>query len=149
MQWADVPNVGFSTASPNSLVRPIVSEGRFDYRRVDAAARRDRDGSLMDDLQRLVRTRQACHEVGWGACRILDTAEPRVLAVRYDWRGGTVLPVGKLDDRTLEVEVPIAGVERLRPLFGNRDDQDMRNAADPTGLDPYGFWWFRGRGERR
>ncbi|MBJ6125699.1 alpha-amylase family protein [Microvirga splendida] len=149
MQWADEPNAGFSTAPAECLVRPVVAEGPFDFRRVNVAAQRDRDGSLMNDLQRLIRTRRACPEIGWGECRILDTGETTVLALRYDWREGTVLAFHNLADHAVEVQVDLEGIGQLRPLFCNRDDRTMQDSSAPVLLDPYGFRWFRGKGERR
>jgi maltose alpha-D-glucosyltransferase/alpha-amylase len=149
MQWADERNAGFSTAPSERLVRPVVSEGRFDYRQVNVSAQRDRDGSLMDDLQRLVRTRRACPEVGWGACRVIETGESGVLALRYDWRGGTVLILNNLGDRAVDVHIPPEDFDRLRPLFSSRDEREVIDAAAPIPLDAYGFRWFRAQGERR
>ncbi len=149
MQWADEPNAGFSTASTKNLVRPVVSRGSFRYRDVNVAAQRDLDSSLMDTVQRLVRTRRSCPEVGWGECRVIDTDETGVLALRYDWRGESLLIVHNLADQEAEVKVGFEGAKRLKPLFSNRDDRTMRDAAKPIPLDPYGFRWFRGDGERR
>jgi maltose alpha-D-glucosyltransferase / alpha-amylase len=149
MQWADEVNAGFSTASVERLVRPVVSEGLFDYRRVNVAAQRDLDGSLMNDLQRLIRTRRACPEVGWGRCEVLETGMTTVLALRYDWRGETLLILHNLADQDAEVQVSLDGVGSLRPLFCNRDERTMLDALAPIALDPYGFRWFRAQGERR
>jgi maltose alpha-D-glucosyltransferase/alpha-amylase len=149
MQWADELNAGFSTAPTEHLVRPVVSVGPFDYRSINAAAQRDLDGSLMSTLQRLIRTRRACPEVGWGRCQVLDAAETSVLALRYDWRGGTVLILHNLADHAVEVQVGLEGVSQLRPLFSNEDDREMRDAVSPISLDVYGYRWFRAQGERR
>jgi len=130
-------------------VRPVVSEGTFDYRRVNVAAQHDLDGSLMSTLQRLIRTRRACPEVGWGRCQVLDAAETSVLALRYDWRGGTILILHNLADRAVEVQVTLEGIGQLRPLFSNEEDRAMRDAARPIPLDGYGYRWFRAQGERR
>src|ERR671913_1725629 len=56
MQWADEENAGFSKADADRLVRPVVSEGPFSYRAVNVAMQRAQPGSLMDELQRLIRT---------------------------------------------------------------------------------------------
>jgi len=149
MQWADEPNAGFSTAATKNLVRPVVSRGSFRYRDVNVAAQRDLDSSLMDTVQRLVRTRRSCPEVGWGECRVIDTDGTGVLALRYDWRGESLLIVHNLADQEAEVKVGFEGAKRLKPLFSNRDDRTMRDAAKPIPLDPYGFRWFRADGERR
>jgi maltose alpha-D-glucosyltransferase/alpha-amylase len=149
MQWADEFNGGFSTAPVERLIRAVVSEGRFDFRHVNVAAQRDLEGSLMNNLQRLVRTRRACPEIGWGACQVLDTPDSGVLALRYDWRGETLLILHNLADRSAEMQVRLEGIDRFRPLFCNRDDRGMLDAGAPIPLDPYGFRWFRAQGERR
>jgi len=149
MQWADEPNAGFSTGPTERLVRPVVSGGAFDYRRVNVAAQRDLDGALISTVQRLVRTRRACPEVGWGGCEILETEETGVLALRYDWQGETVLILHNLSDKEAEVKVPLEGIGRLRPLLCDQDDRAMRDASDPISLNPYGYRWFRAQGERR
>jgi maltose alpha-D-glucosyltransferase / alpha-amylase len=149
MQWANERNAGFSTSPTDRLVRPVLGDGGFGYERVNVSSQRDLDGSLMDHVQRLVRTRRSCPDIGWGPCRVLNTAETSALALRYDWRGGTVVTVHNLADRPIEIEVLLEGVDRLRPIFCNREDREMRNATTPIPLDPYGFRWFRAEGERR
>jgi len=149
MQWADERNAGFSTAAPEHLVRPIVSEGKFDYRIVNVAAQHDLDGSLMSTLQHLIRTRRACPEIGWGRCQVLDTAETSVLALRYDWRGETIVILHNLADRAVEIWISLDGISRLRPLFCNEGERTMRDASNPIPLSAYGYRWFRAQGERR
>jgi maltose alpha-D-glucosyltransferase / alpha-amylase len=149
MQWADERNAGFSTAPSEHLVRPVVSDGAFDYRRVNVAAQRDLDNSLMSTMQRLIRTRRACPEIGWGRCQVLETTETSVLAIRYDWRGETILIVHNLADHAVEVQVLLDEVSQLRPLFCNEDDRTMRGASEPIHLSAYGYRWFRAHGERR
>lgn len=149
MQWANEPNGGFSTAAPERLVRPVVAEGRFGFPNTNVATQRDRTGSLMEHVQRLIRTRRACPEIGWGRCDVIDTSETSVLALRYDRRGETVVIVHNLSNRRLAVPIRLAGIDRLRPLFGGGDERRMQAAADPIRLGPYDFGWFRAQGERR
>jgi maltose alpha-D-glucosyltransferase/alpha-amylase len=149
MQWADEPNAGFSTAPAENLVRPVVAEEPFAYRRVNVAAQRDCRGSLMDDVQRLIRARRSCPEVGWGECRVLHAGDTAILALRFDWRGETVLVLHNFSDRRLPARLALDDLDQLRPLISNGDDRELRRAADPIPLDPYGFRWFRAHGERR
>ncbi|MDQ4135957.1 MAG: trehalose synthase, partial [Pseudomonadota bacterium] len=149
MQWSDEPHAGFSTAAPDKLVRPVVTDPRFDYRRVNVAAQRDVPGSLMEHVQRAIRTRRACPEIGWGETQVLETADSSVLVLRYDWRGKTIVTVHNLADRRVKVPLQLEGVSQLRPIFCNNDEREMRGAGAPVVLDPYGFRWFRAHGERR
>jgi maltose alpha-D-glucosyltransferase/alpha-amylase len=150
MQWSDKPNAGFSTAPADKLVRPVISDGPFDYRKVNIGAQRDVPGSLMEHMQRLVRTRRSCPEIGWGECRVLHTAESCVLALASTWRGHTVVTLHNLADRKVEVELPAASTPPdLTPLFCADDDRKRRRADDPIPLGPYCFRWLRADGERR
>ncbi|MEE1657654.1 alpha-amylase family protein [Microvirga sp. CF3062] len=149
MQWADEPNAGFSAGPTERLVRPVVSKGAFDYKRINVAAQHDLDGSLMSTVQRLVRTRRACPEVGWGQCQVLDTGKTGVLALRYDWQGETTLILHNLAAQAVDVKMSLDGIGRLRPLFCDQDDRAMRDASDPISLNPFGYRWFRAQGERR
>jgi maltose alpha-D-glucosyltransferase / alpha-amylase len=103
----------------------------------------------MSTLQRIVRTRRACPEVGWGRCEVLETGETSVLALQYEWQGEIVLILHNLADDAVEVQVSLEGIGRLRPLFCDQDDRIMRDASDPISLNAYGYRWFRAQGERR
>ncbi len=149
MQWADEPNAAFSTAPPERLVRPVLERGDFAYDRVNVADQRDRPGSLMDLVQRLVRVRRACPEVGWGRCTVLEAGDTAVLALRYDWERGTLVLLHNLADRAVEARLALDGIESLHPLLGDEGDRAVVGAGEPIALGPYGFRWFRGRGERR
>jgi maltose alpha-D-glucosyltransferase/alpha-amylase len=149
MQWSDEINAGFSTAAREQLVRPVIADGAFGYRAVNVASQHDRQGSLMQAIQRLIRVRRACPEVGWGRCEVLDAGHSSVLALRYDWRGETVVVLNNLAHRPATARLMATDLDRLRPLVSNRDDRNVRSAAAPIPLDRYGFYWFRANGERR
>ena len=149
MQWSDEENAGFSTAPADRLVRPVVSSGPFDYRHTNVAAQRDHTGSLMETVQRLIRVRRSCPEVGWGNTRVLPTSETSVLALRYDWEGQTVVTVHNLSSGALETQLPLEELDRLRPLLASEMDRSLKDAKAPVRLQPYGYVWYRAHGERR
>jgi maltose alpha-D-glucosyltransferase/alpha-amylase len=150
MQWSDKPSAGFSTAPMDKLIRPVVSEGEFDYRKVNIRAQRDIDGSLMDHMQRLIRTRRSCPEVGWGEWRVLDAGAASVLALSYKWQGDTVITLHNLADLDVEARLPARGMPaELTPLLSDDGDRSSRATEDAIAIGPYGFRWFRADGERR
>ncbi len=150
MQWSNKPNAGFSVAEPERLVRPVVSEGRFAYRDVNIAAQRDLSDSLMEHMQRLIRVRRSCPEVGWGEWQVLDAGGASVLALSYAWRGATVVTLHNLADAEVEASLPARKLPpQLTPLLCDDGDRAQRPTAEPITLGPYGFRWFRADGERR
>ena len=143
MQWSDAPHGGFSTAPAERLIRPVIGEGPFAFARVNVAAQQRDEGSILSRVQRLVRTRRAASEIGWGRCEVIAAGHPAVLALRSRWRGETALTLHNLSDRTVRVRLPIAGGHRLAPIMGEGGGWDDRDASQPIELGRYGYRWFR------
>jgi maltose alpha-D-glucosyltransferase/alpha-amylase len=148
MQWSDEPNAGFSTAPADRLIRPVVTGGAFDFERVNAMAQRNRSGLPLEHNRRLIATRRACPEIGWGECRVLEVGAPSILALRAEWRGNVVITLHNLANRVAEARLS-ADTGRLIRLLGDAEDQAPEDAAHPLTIGCYGFRWFRVHGERR
>ena len=148
MQWSDEPNAGFSTAPSERLVRPVVADGPFGFARVNMAGQRNRHDSFLGQVQRLISTRRSCPEIGWGTCEVLDTGTRSVLALRSDWRGNAVLTLHNLAGQEVQVRLP-REMGRLAPMLGDAEHLEATGSTDPIPLGPYGFRWYRIRGERR
>src|SRR5690606_31258594 len=91
MQWSDDPNGGFSSAPPEALVRPVVSEGPFAYEKVNFDTQSRDSDSLLNFVAKLIRARTACPEIGYGEYRILKSSDRQVFGLCCEWEGGTVL----------------------------------------------------------
>ena len=152
MQWSDEPHGGFSTvADPAALVRPVVSASGWTPAQVNVAAQRRADGSLLNWMERLIRRRRECPELGWGRCTLLDAGHPAVLAHRADWQGSTVVALHAFAGDRLEVALDVG--EELEQAVDLHTDHHLTPDADgrlTVTLEPYGFRWFRLRrpGER-
>ena len=151
MQWSADRHGGFSTAEDaDALCRPVVAAEGWGPDRVNVAAQRRDPGSLLNWMERLVRRRRECPELGWGRAEVLDAGQHAVLCHRADWDGSTVLALHSFADRRLDARVALAPeVVQAVDLF----DGENATPADGTltvPLDPYGFRWFRLRrpGER-
>ncbi|MGK7869553.1 alpha-amylase family protein [Falsiroseomonas sp. E2-1-a20] len=148
MQWSKEANAGFSRAAADELVRPVVTGGDFGFERLNVAAQRNRHASLLEHNRRLIATRRACPEIGWGACEVMETGVASVLALRSEWRGGVVVTLHNLAADPVEVSLPDdAGY--LIQLLGSSELLERDAATRPIPLEGYGFRWFRLRGERR
>jgi trehalose synthase len=147
MQWSPERHGGFSTAPEGAeLCRPVVDAEGWGPERVNVAAQRRDDGSLLNWMERLIRRRRECPELGWGAWTLLDTGRREVLAHRADWEGSTVLAVHSFADAPLEARLAVD--EEAVDLFADE-------RLEPSGgelvvpLEPYGHRWFRLRREGR
>jgi hypothetical protein len=75
---------------------------------VNVARQRREPDSLLNWLERLIRRRQECPELGWGACTLLGAGQPSVLAHRSDWDGSTIVAAHNLGGRGVRCELVLA-----------------------------------------
>jgi maltose alpha-D-glucosyltransferase / alpha-amylase len=143
MQWSDAANGGFSTAAdPKRLVLPVIRKGEYGYDKVNVAAQLyDRD-SLLNRVQRLLRTRRSCPEVGWGELQPVEADHPAVFAHECRWDGRRVLVAHNLGDRDCRPALKREGDgSRLVELTSDRPYAPTDGRA--LELAGYGYRWFR------
>ena len=140
MQWSSYPGAGFTTADEPS--RPLVEDGPFSYREVNAASQRRDPHSLLNWMERLIRRRRECPELGWGDWTLLDAGDRAVFAHRCDWEDSSVVAVHNLAGRAASAHLVLGGEGELVDLFED-EDHDLEAGELTLELDPYDFRWFR------
>jgi maltose alpha-D-glucosyltransferase / alpha-amylase len=142
MQWSAGPGGGFTTGDP---AVPLVADGPFGVDRVNVADQRRDPGSLLNWMERAIRTRRELPELGWGEWRVLDSDQPAVLAHRCDWLGLGVLALHNLAGEPVEVAVELgdgAAEGRMAELFGDQR-YEPAEAGRPLALGGFGYRWLR------
>jgi maltose alpha-D-glucosyltransferase / alpha-amylase len=145
MQWSTEPQAGFTKSAKPIL--PVISDGAYGYKHVNAAEQRRDANSLLNWTERIIRMRKEVPEVGWGDFEVLSIREPAVLAIRYDWRNNSVLFVHNLDGIPREVafSTGLRGNEGRLLINLLTDDH---STAEEDGrhhllLEAYGYRWYR------
>jgi len=139
MQWSTEPQGGFTTA--DEARRPPLDDGPFGYREVNVAAQRRDPGSLLNWMERLIRRRRECPELGWGEWTLLEQDDPAVFAHRADWDDSTIVAVHNLSSRATEAVLDLGGDGVLVDLFGS--DEPALDGVLRLPLEPYDHRWFR------
>ncbi|MGH7825601.1 MAG: alpha-amylase family protein [Candidatus Binatia bacterium] len=143
MQWANEPQAGFSTCS--KLVYPVISKGPYSHDEINVEAQRRDPSSLLNWTASMIRLRKECPEIGWGDWEILKTGSPSVLAMRYDWRGNSVVVVHNFDEKPHEIRIRpgVQGAERLVNLLVKDQSEADESGTHRISLEAYGYRWYR------
>lgn len=143
MQWANEAQAGFSAA--DSLVRPVIDEGAWSYRHVNVAAQRRAPDSLLNWTSGMIRLRKETAEIGRGDWTVLQTGSPHVLALRYDWKGNSVITLHNFDNAPWEVLIDpgVARGERLSNLIECEESLADADGRHRIALEALGFRWYR------
>jgi trehalose synthase len=134
MQWSSERHRGFTTA--DAPCRPL-APGAAEV----AAQRRDPD-SLLSWMERLIRRRRECPELGWGRVTLLDAGDAAVLAHRADWDGSAIVAVHSLAAEPREVRVEVGDAEAAVDLF-DAGELKPRRGRVTLELGRYGHRWLR------
>ena len=147
MPWSDRPGAGFSTADASKMPRRPVADGPFGYHALNVDdQRRDRD-SLLNWMERAIRTRKEWPEFGWGGWQVLGTRNPAALAHIATWDGSSVLAVHNFSDGpiTISIQLPAdAAGGHWQHIFGPGDGKapGVKGRGLRLELEPYGYRWF-------
>jgi trehalose synthase len=140
MQWSSEAQGGFTLAQDPA--RPLTDSDGYGPSEVNVALQRRDEHSLLNWMERLIRRRRECPEIGWGSCTLLDSGDPAVLAHRVDWEGSTVLALHSFGDQPREVRVEVGEIEAAVDQFA---DDELRPDGEQleVPLEAYGHRWFR------
>jgi maltose alpha-D-glucosyltransferase/alpha-amylase len=159
MQWSSEAHGGFTRA--DAPFRPLVDRGPFAFERLNVAAQRRDPDSLLNWIERTIRLRKECPEIGWGSVRVLPAGDDAVLALRYDFRGAAMLIVHNFASGSRSVRIALGGDAGSSPMIdllsakdiapprsaGAMPLKDTREAArggrHRFELEGYGYRWFR------
>ncbi|MDQ6855498.1 MAG: alpha-amylase family protein [Candidatus Dormibacteraeota bacterium] len=145
MQWSGGRTAGFSTAEPDRLVRPIVTDSSFAPEKVNVGLQRDDPQSLLTWFERVLRCLRECPEIGENSCEVLDSGQPSVLAHRFAGPSGAMLFLHNLDEVPCTVQLSGQLDHDGAPVesFANRDYGVLDPNLAQLALDGYGYRWIR------
>jgi maltose alpha-D-glucosyltransferase/alpha-amylase len=124
MQWDATTNAGFSSADPDELYLPLVSNPSFSYHSVNVKAQDNDDSQLLSWLRWAINHRQASPALRRGKFHLLDSSNRAVLTFLRESPEERCLVLANFAASEQEVEI--------RPLLGE---------AAPVVLGPHEFRW--------
>jgi maltose alpha-D-glucosyltransferase/alpha-amylase len=143
MQWTSERHGGFSVAK--KVVRPAIDDEVYGYHKVNVASQRRDPDSLLNWTERMIRMRKECPEISWGDFVVLDVDAAPVLALRFDWRGASLLTLHNFSHTRQRVmlKVDAPGGALLAEVFDGRHSKVRDDGAHHVELAPYAWRWFR------
>jgi maltose alpha-D-glucosyltransferase/alpha-amylase len=145
MQWTGGWNGGFSTADPERLYQPLISNPVYGYQAVNVESQRRQENSLLNWTRRILEVRRSTRVFGRGTIEFLRPANHRVLAFVRSLDSEKVLVVNNLSGTAQAVELDLRGLAGAIPIemFGRSLFPRIRERPYVMTLGPYDFFWFK------
>ncbi len=153
MQWSPDRNAGFSSASPQRLYLPPITEPGYHYENVNVEAQAANPSSLLWWMRQLIALRRRNRVLGEGGVEFLEHSNGRVLAYLRTLDDGSdqsgentnpVLCVANLSRHAQAVELDLSDHLGAVPveLFGHSRFAPVGELPYYLTLAPHGFLWF-------
>jgi trehalose synthase len=145
MQWEPSRGGGFSSAPAGELRRPLPT-GPYSPEEVNVSGQMDDPDSTLSWMRHLIQRRRHLPEIGLGAYSLVEVGSSKVLALRFDWAGRSLLTLHNFSGGRVEVD--------LREELGDGAGVDVWSdtSYDPAearfALSPNGFRWIRTQPQR-
>ena len=145
MQWNGSLNAGFSSADPERLWLPLISNAVYGYQAVNVESQERNSTSLLNWTRRLIEVRRSTRVFGRGSIAFLKPANHRVLAFTRTLGRDTVLVVSNLAGTAQVAELDLSAVAGAIPIEMFGGSIFPRIAREPyiMMMGPYDFYWFR------
>jgi len=145
MQWNGDRNGGFSTADPERLYSPVISNAVYGYQAINVDAQERSEHSLLLWMKSLIQLRNTFHVFGRGTIQLLKPANHRILAYVRQLDQQIVLVVNNLSSSAQAVELDLRRFESYVPIemFGRNLFPRIRDLPYLLTLGPYQFYWFQ------
>ena len=137
MQWDASLNAGFSSASPEKLYAPVISDDIYGYAQVNVAAQRADPNSLLNCVRHMLTIRKQHPAFGWGTFDWEDTGNNAIAAYRRTTEEEALLIFNNLSDQTISLSLP-------EDFWGAEDVLTGQQFTEAHfQLEPYRFIWLR------
>jgi maltose alpha-D-glucosyltransferase / alpha-amylase len=145
MQWNGGWNAGFSTADPERLYSPLISNPVYGYQAINVDSQRRSAHSLLSWTKSVIQTRNQFRVFSRGSIEFLNPSNHRVLAYVRKLGDEKVLIVNNLSSSAQAVELNLQMYKRHIPIemFGRNLFPRIGDLPYLLTLGPYQFYWFR------
>src|SRR6202790_2386510 len=116
MQWNGGFNAGFSTADPERLWLPLISNAVYGYQAVNVQSQQRNPTSLLNWTRRLIEVRRLTRGFGRGSIEFLKPDNHRVLAFTRTLGRETILTVSNLAGTAQAVELDLSRFAGAIPI---------------------------------
>jgi len=145
MQWTGGTNAGFSTADPERLWLPPISNAVYGYQAINVESQERNPTSLLNWTRRIIEVRRSTRAFGRGSIEFVKPDNHRLLAFTRTMGRDTILVVGNLAGTAQAVELDLSNLAGAIPIemFGHSVFPRIGREPYVMMMGPYNFYWFR------
>lgn len=145
MQWNMNPNAGFSTANPQRLYLPIITDPVYRYETVNVATQEQNHSSLLSWIKNVVAMRKRLGIFGRGSMKFVESSNARVLAFVRSHGELQIITVANLSQFPQSTALKLGDYRGsdVIEVFSQNRFMSVDTGDYPITIGPYGYFWFQ------
>ncbi|MBT1711923.1 maltose alpha-D-glucosyltransferase [Fulvivirgaceae bacterium PWU5] len=145
MQWNMNLNAGFSTANPQRLFLPIITDPVYRYESVNVSTQEESPSSLLWWLKHVMAMRKRLNIFGRGEMKFIDSSNAKVLAFARTYDKQRVIVVANLSQFSQATTLNLSEYRDcdMTEAFSQNRFMNVGEGDYPITIGPYGYFWFQ------
>lgn len=145
MQWSMEVNAGFSTANPQQLHLPLVSDPVYRYEAVNVAIQEENLTSLVWWIKNVIAMRKRLDVFGRGNLRFIESSNAKVLSYVRWLESHRIIIVANLSQFSQATTLDLSEFKNcaITEAFSQNKFLNVGDGEYPITLGPYGYFWFQ------
>ena len=145
MQWNMNFNAGFSTANPQRLFLPVITDPVFRYESVNVATQEENPSSILWWLKNTLAMRRRITVFGRGDIAFIDSTNAKVLAFARSHEKQRIIVVANLSQFSQATTLNLTAYKDcdITEVFSQNRFMSVDKPDYNITIGPYGYFWFQ------
>lgn len=145
MQWNMNSNAGFSTANPQRLYLPVITDPVYRFESVNVAAQEENTSSLIWWMKQLIAMRKRLNVFGRGSMKFIDSTNAKVLCFERRFDKQTIIVVANLSQFSQYTTLKLKDFKNsdITEVFSQNRFSNVGDGEYSITIGPYGYFWLQ------
>lgn len=144
MQWNANKNAGFSSADPESLFLPTISNHEYHYETINVEKQENKSGSLLHFTRMIIALRKKYKAFSRGTFDFIQTSNSKVLVYLRKYEEENILVVVNLSRYAQTADIYLNDFKDYTPqeMFSKADFSVVKDTPYTLTISPNGYYLF-------
>jgi maltose alpha-D-glucosyltransferase/alpha-amylase len=145
MQWNMNLNAGFSTANPQRLYLPIVTDPAYRHESVNVASQEENPSSFLWWMKNIISMRKRLNMFGRGDMKFLESSNAKILSFVRTFEKERIIVVANLSQFSQSTIINLSEYKNcdITEVFSQNRFMSVGESDYPITIGPYGYFWFQ------
>ena len=145
MQWSMEVNAGFSTANPQKLHLPVISDPVYRYEAVNVEMQEGNPTSLVWWVKNVMSMRKRLGVFGKGNLKFIESSNAKVLCFSRCLDSQRIIIIANLSQFSQATTLDLSEFQNcdITEAFSQNKFMNVAEGDYPITIGPYGYFWFQ------